>query len=328
MCLKADTEDEKLNLAQTFAEHIQKAQTERDYYKQSLVYYFALVNILKSVKTDINTISTCIVCGINQQSLLAEHNSGIRGADIKCIHYIFAFAQPILVPGHVRQEAALYYKSPLKVNWFDISNNKKPHIINYIFTEGLDNANNHSSSAVVSMTDDFFHIIEMVNRTVLLIVLIVVHYHARCQINGMFGIGRLKLRKNDVYTVMQVVDVILNACKYCSTKVYSESGNGWNGKSVNRDLPRRVESSVFLSYDTGILLGKLCLLLTKFMGEYHVPFCSNVVPVAGVPLWSANVHKMSRRPWYRKKIRSHLAAEHSEAEKQDQKRASQLRRRQ
>lgn len=29
---EVDTEDEKLNLAQSFAEHIQKAQTERDYY--------------------------------------------------------------------------------------------------------------------------------------------------------------------------------------------------------------------------------------------------------------------------------------------------------
>ncbi|KAJ8319792.1 hypothetical protein KUTeg_001379 [Tegillarca granosa] len=81
---EADTEDENLNLAQSFAEHIQKAQTERDYYKQRC------------------------------KAAEAEHKSGIRGEDMKCIHYTFDFAQPVLVPGHVRQEGALYYKSPLK----------------------------------------------------------------------------------------------------------------------------------------------------------------------------------------------------------------------
>ncbi|KAJ8317532.1 hypothetical protein KUTeg_005436 [Tegillarca granosa] len=81
---EADTEDEKLNLAQSFAEHIQKTQTERDYYKQRC------------------------------KAAEAEHKSGIRGEDMKCIHYTFDFAQPVLVPGHVRQEDALYYKSPLK----------------------------------------------------------------------------------------------------------------------------------------------------------------------------------------------------------------------
>ncbi|KAJ8311530.1 LOW QUALITY PROTEIN: hypothetical protein KUTeg_010885 [Tegillarca granosa] len=246
--------------------HIQKSQTERDYYKQRC------------------------------KAAEAKHKSGIRGENMKCIHYTFDFAQPILVPGHVRQEGALYYMTPLKVNWFGILNDGKPHMFNYIFTKGdsrgFDNANSHSSSAVVSMIDDFFHIIVMVKRIVLLIVIIWGLIMLGAKRDGMFGIGRQKLRKNDVNTVMQVEDVILILC---STKVYLESGNGWvwrnwkiflsnyfkpipnvrkyfhfifsasdpgyvivkepvhseekrvcilkNGKSVNRDLPSRVESA-------------------------------------------------------------------------------------
>ncbi|KAJ8316701.1 hypothetical protein KUTeg_005745, partial [Tegillarca granosa] len=219
----------------------------------------------------------------------AEHKSGIRGEDMK-------------------EEGALYYKTPLKVNWFGILNYGKPHMFNYIFTEGdlmgLDNANSHSSSAVVSMIDDFFHIINCFincdncggqnkNQTVIgyfcwrtilgyhkeINLHFLQPYHARCQIDGMFGIGRQKLKKNYVDTVMQVADVIFNSCKYCSTKVYSESGNAHtkcmevfpfhisasnpgnvvvkesvdseeksvcilkNGKSVNRDLSSTVESA-------------------------------------------------------------------------------------
>ncbi|KAJ8311980.1 hypothetical protein KUTeg_009353 [Tegillarca granosa] len=77
----------------------------------------------------------------------------------KNVHYTFDFAQSVLVPGHVRQEGALYYKLPFKVNWFGILNDGKPAMYNYIFSEAqamsVDNENSHSSSSVVSMFDHF-----------------------------------------------------------------------------------------------------------------------------------------------------------------------------
>ncbi|KAJ8321041.1 hypothetical protein KUTeg_002628 [Tegillarca granosa] len=198
----------------------------------------------------------------------AEHKSGIRGEDMK-------------------EEGALYYKTPLKVNWFGILNYGKPHMFNYIFTEddlmGLDNANSHSSSAVVSMIDDFFHIINCFincdncggqnkNQTVIgyfcwrtilgyhkeINLHFLQPYHARCQIDGMFGIA-LKYTQNQAMVGFGEIGKFFSATILSPYQMYGNPGDVVvkesvdseeksvcilkNGKSVNRDLSSTVESA-------------------------------------------------------------------------------------
>ncbi|KAJ8317256.1 hypothetical protein KUTeg_005160 [Tegillarca granosa] len=221
---EAVTEDEKLQISESFAKHIQYAQLERDYYK-----------------------TRCKAAEEEQKCGNLEEK--------KNVHYTFDFAQSVLVPGHVRQEGALYYKLPFKVNWFGILNDGKPAMYNYIFSEAqamsVDNENSHSSSSVVSMFDHFLTMYgegekkcfincdncggQNKNQTVIAYFCwrtmlgyhdeINLHfmqpYHARCQIDAMFGLGRQKLRKNDLDSVSQVADVLAKSCKYSNTVVYN-----------------------------------------------------------------------------------------------------------
>ncbi|XP_033764064.1 uncharacterized protein LOC117345170 [Pecten maximus] len=107
------TEEEKLSATEAFSDHIKSAQRERDHYRS--------------------------VCAAAKEELDGQPRSESPvtpcSKDLKNVHYTFDFAQSVLLPTHCRQEGALYFLSPFKVNLFGICNDGRTLQHNYVFGE-------------------------------------------------------------------------------------------------------------------------------------------------------------------------------------------------
>lgn len=230
-----NTEAERLKIAQDLTDHLHGAQTERDFYKQQ-----------------------CKKATDELQDHQKVQNPGPCSQNLYYVHYTFDFANSVLVPSHVRQEGPLYYKSPLKCMWFGVCNDGRNEQTNYIYSEenciGTDGAQGHSSNAVISMLDHYFaYLSEGEKRCCLnadncggqnknqimtgylswrilsgLHEEIYLHfmkpYHARCLVDGMFGLGRKSLRRHDIDCVSDVSNVIAKSTKYASVVQYDTGG--------------------------------------------------------------------------------------------------------
>lgn len=176
------------------------------------------------------------------------------------VHYTFDFANSVLIPSHVRQEGPLYYKSPLKCMWFGVCNDGRTEQTNYIFSEKscieIDGGLAHSSNAVVSMMDHYFsnrsegeqmcylnadncggqNKNQIMTGYLCWRVMTGQHqdiylhfmkpYHARCLVDGMFGLGRKSLRRRDIDCVADVNTAIQKSSVCASVIQYDiDQGN-------------------------------------------------------------------------------------------------------
>ncbi|XP_033739923.1 uncharacterized protein LOC117327181 isoform X1 [Pecten maximus] len=237
---KAITEADKMEASTDFAEHISSAQKERDHYRQKC--HAAIAGLQGHPKSTVPVPPTSM--------------------DLNDVHYTFDYAQSVLLPSHCRQEGALYFRSPYKANLFGICNDGRSLQTNYLFGEdqsiGLDGAQSHSANAVVSMLHHFFEYHGEGEKTVYLnadncggqnknqVVTsylawrvangyhddIHLHfmkpYHARCLVDGMFGIARRKIRRNDVDSLSDLKMTIHASSTHNQADLYSEmSPNSW-----------------------------------------------------------------------------------------------------
>ena len=175
--------------------------------------------------------------------------------DLHHVHYTFDFANSVLVPSHVRQEGPLYYKSLLKVNCFGICNDGRTTQTNYIYSEaeciGQDGNQGHCSNAVVPLLHHHlsnksegerkcnlnadncggqnknqimtgylcWRILVGLNKEIYLHFM--KPYHARCLVDGMFGLGRKRIRRTDTDSVTDVCSAVEKSTKRAEVVRYN-----------------------------------------------------------------------------------------------------------
>ena len=110
----AATEEEKLEAAGAYMDHIRKAQGEREFYNECI----------RKCKVSIETSN--IVPG--------AHNV-TNSNDIPDIHYIFYFSQQFSIPHMSQQVGPLYFITPKKIQCFGICNTGIPLQSNFLVGE-------------------------------------------------------------------------------------------------------------------------------------------------------------------------------------------------
>ena len=220
---KSRAEDEKIKATEALRSHVILAQKEREYY----------------VKV------------IDDASDALFRNP----ADPQFTHLTFDFAEQFVLPHHARQPGPVYYKVMFRVNDFGIINKAAKEQVHHLFHEGqtigVDNKLNHNPNCVVSMLHAYLQSTlhgrklhlhcdncadQNKNKTVMVYmcwrllcgfeddikVSFMVVGHARCSVDGGFGIAKQKYRLGDIDTMEQLSEAITKssstnttACKNC-----------------------------------------------------------------------------------------------------------------
>ena len=130
----AATEEEKLQAAGAYMEHIRKAQAEREFYNECM----------RKCKESVEAIN--IVPG-------REHVPNSN--DISDIHYLFDFSQQFSIPHMSQQVGPLYFITPKKMQCFGICNTGIPLQSNFLIGEhetiGKNGSRCHGPNSVLSM---------------------------------------------------------------------------------------------------------------------------------------------------------------------------------
>ena len=205
----ATREEEKVKFTAAFTSHLEAAQEKWDYYLTSM----------KQAET----------------TLADNHDTPLEYA-----HYTFDFTQCVHIPHHARQVGPLYFKTPRKIQIFDIccDSNRKQH--NYLIDEdnsiGTNGANTHGPNSVISMLDLCTHNLHetwchlhcdncvgqnknnyvigyLAWRTITgkhqEVTLSFMHVeHTRCLVDGHFGLIKRIYRQSDTDTLSQMAEVV------------------------------------------------------------------------------------------------------------------------
>lgn len=236
---QARTEEEKLSATEAFSNHIKSAQRERDHYRNVCVAAKEELDGRPRIEGSITPCST----------------------NLRNVHYTFDFAQSVLLPTHCRQEGALYFLSPFKVNFFGICNDGRTLQHNYVFGEsesiGEDGQQSHSANSVVSMLDDFFnrhgegeevchlnadncggqnknHIMtsylswRVANNLHKEINLhFMKPYHARCLVDSLFGLARRAIRRTDCDSMEDLKHTVERSTLHNRVVLYGSQDGEW-----------------------------------------------------------------------------------------------------
>jgi len=177
-------------------------------------------------------------------------------------HYTFDFAQQLQVPYHARQVGPLYFKVPLKVQFFGICNGATKNQVNYLFDESQSISANgtsaHGPNSVISMLHHFFEnhsgheptchlhadncvgqnknravvgylawrVIKGLHKKITLSFMLV--GHTRCFVDGNFGLLKKSYRSSDVDTVQQLSQVVNNSSRTNTAQLYSWEWREWD----------------------------------------------------------------------------------------------------
>eukprot|EP00117_Sycon_ciliatum_P019832 scpid38438/ scgid5141/ len=218
--MSALTEQDKVAACSALQDHIAAAQHERDYYRG------ATISAAEQLQASAQCAPPCAPCS---------------QATFKT-HYTFDFAQNVSIPQEWRQVGPLYFKVPRKVQVFGVNNEAVPHQVNYLIDEtdtiGTNGSKSHGPNSVVSLLHHFFAhhgygeeqcILsadnccgQNKNKTVVsylawrcmsgLHKCIELHFmitgHTRCLVDGCFGLLKRSYRRNNIYSMAQLADVV------------------------------------------------------------------------------------------------------------------------
>lgn len=135
----AVSETDKLDTSSRLKEHVEHAQAERQFYRNSLA----------KAEEEWNSF------GLELPVVTAPLSLPLTD-----VHYTFDFAQQVTVPHHARQMGPLYFLSPRKVQVFGVAMEGQHKQYNFMFDEdqsiGQDGKLSHGPNAVLSMLDSCF----------------------------------------------------------------------------------------------------------------------------------------------------------------------------
>ncbi|KAJ8303751.1 LOW QUALITY PROTEIN: hypothetical protein KUTeg_018674 [Tegillarca granosa] len=239
---QAVSEEDKLQATEEFSAHIHDAQQEREYYNARCKAASRELAAHPAVQGPVPPMS---------QNLID-------------VHYTFDFAQSFLLPSHCRQEGGLYFRSPYKAHMFGICNDGRSTQTNYIYGEdqcvGVDGNFSHSANNVISMLHHFFQTFgegerichlnadncggQNKNQIVTSYLAwrvanglheeIFLHfmkpYHARCLVDGMFGL----VRRRFCQTVNDCLEDLNTTIELSSIHKSKINGIGEIGKHMQK----------------------------------------------------------------------------------------------
>ena len=137
----AVSEEEKLAAVEQLKTHIHAAQAERDFYKASIL-------------------SSREQLPAHLRNPLAEPAGQRSNRPPNFMHYTFDFTQNVALPQLSRQDGAIYFKAPRKVQIFGVNCEAKPWQINYLIDEAdtivMDGKSSHGPNAVISCRQLFW----------------------------------------------------------------------------------------------------------------------------------------------------------------------------
>lgn len=200
--IKAVSEKEKEDALNSFKKHMDEAYRSRDYY------------------------ASCI--------------QKAKAGEIK--HLIFDFAEQLSIPSTTRQVGPMYFKVGRRMQLFGICNTALPHQANYLFDEhqtiGPDGKKSHGPNCVISMlhhylggwSKDIPHLVlhadnccaQNKNKSVVAYLALrmlkgchtslkydfMLAGHTRSLVDGCFGLVKMKYRRQDNYTVTDLVNAV------------------------------------------------------------------------------------------------------------------------
>lgn len=236
---QAVSEEDKLQATEEFSAHIHDAQQEREYYYARCKAASRELAAHPAVQGPVPPMS---------QNLID-------------VHYTFDFAQSFLLPSHCRQEGGLYFRSPYKAHMFGICNDGRSIQTNYIYGEdqcvGVDGNFSHSANSVISMLHHFFQTFgegerichlnadncggqnknQIVTSYLAWRVTYGLHediylhfmkpYHARCLVDGMFGLVRRRFCQTDNDCLEDLNTTIELSSIHNKSVLYSENKWDW-----------------------------------------------------------------------------------------------------
>ena len=234
------TEQDKLAACTLLSNHIATAQRERDHYRK----------LTQTASDQLKAI----------QPLPSAPQQPCSTSALKT-HYTFDFAQNVCIPHEFRQVGPIYFKVPRKVQISGVNSEAIPAQINYLLDEtdtiGPNGSKSHGPNSVVTLLHHYFEhhglgekecalaadncCAQNKNKTVFAYLAwrsiaglhesIEIHFmitgHTRCLVDGCFGLLKRSYRRNNVYSMSQLADVVDSSAGRNAAQVIPGSGLVW-----------------------------------------------------------------------------------------------------